>query len=41
MLAEPDVAGDLETHSRAAREIAREHFDHARVLDALVEEALA
>ena len=35
------VAADAEGHSRAAREIAHEYFDSARVLSDLLEEALA
>ena len=35
------VRSDLDRHARAAREIAAEHFDAARVLASLVERALA
>lgn len=35
------VRADYDVHARAAREIAREHFDSDRVLTALLEDALA
>ena len=36
-----DVASDYERHSRAARALAEEHFDAAKVARGVVERALA